>query len=443
MEDRDIGYGYRRLSSMNIRDLPYHEFERQAKICYYLYQTNAMASRIIEIISDFVIGDGISWSVKCKKLDDILWDFWSDVDNDFELFQFDLVQELFLYGEFVLPVKVLETTGKVKIGYIDPANIVEVIQDPNNPRKIDAIKVRVLNEYGSEVEKELKIIQRDRNVLSPTYGKLIGDTFLFQINKVSNATRGISEIYRLADWVKALDDSLFSSIERIYHIMNYIWDITVREVYDEKELEEIRNRIMTQPFTPSSVHIHSDRETYEVKAPDLKTEQITNYVELLRNFVLGGAGIPTSWYGEGDITRATAMEQGVPVLRRLRRKQKFVKRVFEKIFEFVKEKAIEYGNLVKGRDYFNDDEIIIEVIMSEIASKDQIQLMNTMKSIVEIVGTAQGQGWISPEKARELFYQFAKRILDIEIEPETKEEIEEKIEESEYDEVVNFYKKRL
>jgi len=429
---------FRRLTTSQ-RDLPSYQFDRQARIVYYLWQNNAMASRIIELMVDFIMGDGITWSVPCKKLDDILWEFWSDPDNDFELFQYSMVEELFLYGEFILPLMVLEPSGKVKTGYIDPINVIEVVKNPFNSRIAEELRIKVENESGIPEEKVVKVIKRDKDVLSKTFGKLIGDVMLFQINKVSNASRGISELYRLADWIDGLDNSLFSSLERIYHLMSYIWDVTIKDVYDKKQLEEIKQEILKEPFTPSSIHIHSDKQTINTLSPDLKSEQITNYVELLRNFVLGGAGIPTSWYGEGDITRATAQEQGTPVLRKLRRKQKYVKKIFEKIFEFVKEKAIDYKRIEKGKDYQNEDELNIEVVMSEIAGKDIVSLINSMDGIVKVLVMAENQEWISKDRAREIYNQFMKRILDIDIEPEN--EIEDKLAEAENKKILEYYER--
>jgi len=288
--------------------------------------------------------------------------------------------------------------------------------------------VNTVNPETNGVEnREFEVIKRDRNPFSKTYGKLIGDCFLFQINKVSNATRGLSEIFRLADWIYGLDELLFTSMERIYYLMNFIWDIAVKDVSSEEEIERVSDRVGKESMVPGSVHIHSDREEWQAIAPDLKTEQISTHIELIRNFILGGAGIPEHWYGGGEgVTYATSKEMNAPVIRRLRRKQKYDKKIFEKLLDFVIQKAIDYKRLQKGIDYQDESELEVNVLMSEIVSKDAEGLIKTLNETTQTLLIAQNQNWITEEQAKEIFKTLFKQHLDIDIPEEKQKEIIDK-----------------
>jgi len=133
--------GWRSLSVYQ-RDLPQVTHEKQLKVAFWLYRHNPIAKRIIEVIQDFVIGPGVQFSAKEPKVEEVLWNFWSDPHNGWELRQFQRVSELFLFGEQIYQVFVNEANGHVRLGYIDPLNVEKIILDRDNPEIAREIKLK-------------------------------------------------------------------------------------------------------------------------------------------------------------------------------------------------------------------------------------------------------------------------------------------------------------
>ena len=102
------------------------------EICFYLYDSNPFAHRILEMTKDFVVGEGITYKAVDDEVQAVLDKFWNDPINGWDLKQGQKVLELGLYGEQYYPTAVNEVDGFVRLGYLDPQGVFEVKTDPNN-----------------------------------------------------------------------------------------------------------------------------------------------------------------------------------------------------------------------------------------------------------------------------------------------------------------------
>jgi hypothetical protein len=211
--DSNLQDGFRRLTKvMNERDLQPLEQQRQTEIALFLYDSNPLAKRIIDLVNSFVTGDGFSFNAKNPRVLDLLNRFWNDPVNDWPLKQLDRFKMLSITGELLLPVAVRRADGRVRIGYVDPGNIEEIVPDPYNPEIL--LQANIVQGYHPDgvldLPKAYSLIQQDERPLSPTYGKLNFypepyGAFYFGINKPSNATRGRSDLITVFDWLDLYD----------------------------------------------------------------------------------------------------------------------------------------------------------------------------------------------------------------------------------------------
>lgn len=259
---------WRSLTSDNIRDLNILTQRRMQDVAFYLYDSNPMAGRIIEIIEDFVIGDGFTFSAVDPDVKEVLENFWNDPDNNLDEEMNVNVVELFLFGELCLPVWVNSANGAVKLSYVDPKSILKITKEPNNP-KIN--KTLIWKKPSGTIERELKIINVDRNTRSKTYGYLVGECFYSTINKVSSATRGRSALLRVADWCLH-PDTLINTLEGNIPIKDlvgrkevlvYSWDTKNNELVIAKATNIRKTRENTE-----LVKIHFTNGDSIITTPD-------------------------------------------------------------------------------------------------------------------------------------------------------------------------------
>ena len=396
--------GWRALTEDARRDLTPLTQERMQEIAFHLYDTNPVAHRILEMTKDFVVGEGITFTAEDPDVEKVLKEFWNDPVNAWNLKQGQRVLELGLYGEQFYPVAVNEIDGKVRMGYLDPAAVARVISDPENVEIIRQVKKK-----GSvtQVQKTYEVVNLDEDLKSKTYGYLVGDIFFFAINKVANALRGRSDLFSLADWIDGYDQFLFNRLERS-HLMNvFLWDVTL-EGYNQRQIDDwLKEQGLPKP---ASMRAHNEKVKWQAIVPELGAHDASEEAKLFRNQILGGAGTPPHWYAGGEgITRATALEMSVPVMKRLKTRQRYFRYIIELIFLFVIHQAIIHKKLKE------DVNRNFAVALPKLLEKDIYTLSLGLKFIMEALAKGMEKEWITEKDAKRIYaYMMSQLGLEIE-----------------------------
>lgn len=394
---------WRSLSSNSGRDLNQITQKRMQEIAFYLFDTNPMAHRILEITRDFVVGDGFKYTAKDPRVLEIIDDFWNDPDNDMDCSMDENILELCQFGENCFPTWINRIDGGVKIGYIDPSWIIKVTKDRRNPRWYDSVIWK--RPSANAKENISKIVRLDNNPKSDTYGRMIGDVFYFAINKPINASRGRSDLLSLADWLDGYDQFLFARLERAFLLNTFIWDITA----DGMTKEELETFLQTMQMPkPGSIRAHNEKIKWTAVSPSLEGTDASNEAKLFRNQILGGAGFPEHWFATGDgTTRATAQEMGLPTLKKLKSRQKKITYQYKQIIRFVIDQAIIAGSLPE------DVDTSFELIAPSIMTKDDKGLASVVGVVADALIKAQDKQWITDKEAQQAFkFMFTQFGMD-------------------------------
>lgn len=392
--------GWRKLTGSTDRNLSPLKQERMIEIAFYLWENNPLANWIIEIIKDFILAEGLPYEAKNKDVKAILDDFWYDPINRMDLRFEKYVRELFMYGELCFPAFTAEQTGKIRLGYVDPAQIKEVVTDPENVQMIIGI---ILKDSLGQAGKKLKTILPDgaESILSKSAIALResfseDECFFFAMNNVSNSPRGRSELLSIADWLDAYEQFLFDYADKWPLLNTFVWDLLVKNGDNKTIQEQIKS------FTKKSGSIYGHNESVELKAstPDLKAIDAETGARLFRNHILSSKSIPEHWFGGGgDVNRATSVEMGTPAFKSLSSKQRYVKFILESIFECVISKARKAGYLKVS----DEDADAYSVITPELSSKDVTKYSSVIQQVSTSLVSAEMQGWIDKATAQKIF----------------------------------------
>src|SRR5581483_4573745 len=247
---------YWRRITQSASDLSPLTQERQAQIALHLFDRNPLAKRILEVVKDYVIGEGIDVDTGDEALRKQIDRFWNDGQNDMDRRVHVLTTELGLYGEQALAVFVNDGSGAVRVVSIDPRSIVAVLPTPGNPDVAYAIGLQAKNAVDDT--HYLKVIREDDKPDSPTFGELVGAAldeplrlsetqtaqyyqpaglapgvrlvgcFYVAVNKVQSATRGRSDLLCIADFLDLYDRLIFDEAERMSMLRAFVWDVTVK-----------------------------------------------------------------------------------------------------------------------------------------------------------------------------------------------------------------------
>lgn len=375
-------------------DLPVATFERTCKIARFLFMTNPIARRIIELTVSFTLGSGISFEARDKRVYKTILDFWEDPVNSMDRKLANKVRDLSLYGEQVFPIFANPRDGRIRLGYINPIDVQRVMVDPANPEIVRKLLVSSATSVGQPLE--ISIVNIDEDPSSPTFGYLVGQALYFAINKSPDATRGVSDLLPLIDWISTYDTLLFNALERSAHMNAYLWDVTMEDA-DQTTVDNFLKNIQSQPPKPGAIRVHNQKVIWRAVTPELQAGDVTAIARLFKLHILGGAGMPEHFFGEGGEGRAAVTEMSEVAMRTLSTRQKLIKSIVEFIFQFVIDQAIIHGALPADidRTFF--------VYMPRISTREVWRTATSVPRLVEAFSLAEDRGWITKTQAKRLF----------------------------------------
>lgn len=396
-EDMD---GWRKLSDTADRDLNPTTQRRMRDLAVYLWKTNPLANRLVELPLAYLLAEGVRLVVPDEEAQGWINAFWRDPINRMDIKLPKKMRELSLYGEQCWPAFVNEANGHVRLGYLDPGQIENVVTDPDNIEQPIGI-VTVRNRHG--VKRRYRIIvngpedvftERTRQIRE-SFGD--GDCFYFPVNNLSNATRGHSDLLAQMDWLDAYDHALFGEVERWDFLRAFIYDVTLKGATPE-EVEKRAGRIA--PPKPGSVRVHNDGEQWEALAPSLGSYESESNARLFRNHIMGGRTIPEHWFGGGgDVNRATAGEMGEPTFKVFTMRQSFLGYILEEIgtYQIRQRLRILYGAEPEASNHLDD--YVVTAEFPEMTARDTSKYATALQQVVMAAATAIDRNLLSEETA--------------------------------------------
>ncbi|WP_119304966.1 hypothetical protein [Dongia deserti] len=430
---------WRKLTGDSDRDLTAMTRQRMRDLSLYLWQSNLLANRMIELPIAYLLAEGVQLVAKEKTAQQYLDAFWFDPINRMDQKLPKRVRELKLFGEQCWPAFTNQFNGRVRLGNLDPCFIETVVTDPDNPeqpigivtkkdKKGRARRYRVIV-MGTEEDCFTARTQEIRKTFTD------GDCFYYSINDLTSVVRGHGALLAQIDWLDAYEQFLFGEIDRSHIMRSFIWDVTLNGATPE----EVKARAGEfTPPKPNSVRVHNDSETWKSESPELGSYESANSARLFRNHMLSGSTLPEHWFGGGgDVNRATASEMGDPTYKVLSMLQRILKTILEDVGRFVVSRGIDPS----GKSWIDrtDDEVMPQAIFPELQTRDISTYAAALAQVVTGCASAIDRGLMTELTAVRIINAVAGRLgVEIDAEAElqaAKKELAKRREEDSFQEI--------
>lgn len=430
--------GWTRLSGAggagggNARDLTPMSHDRMQRAAEWLWQSNLLANRLVEIPLAYLLAEGVRLTCADETHQQLLDRFWTDPINDWPLKLYPRARDLSLLGEQCYAAFVNEGTGFVRLGYVDPRQIAEVVLDPDNPEQPIGVVTRRDSRGRYKKFKTIALgpdeelfTARTRDIRA---GFGDGAVFLFQVNRLATGTRGRSDLIGQIDWLDYYDEYLFGELDRARYMRAFVWDLNLKS--GTKQDVEARAKSFKPPL-PNSVYVHNDSEELTPKKADLDAADTSAAARLFRNHVLLGSTIPEHWAGGGgDVNRAAASEMGEPTFKVLTARQTTLKLMLEQIGRFV------LASQPEAKPDWADPKWKVTAEFPELVSRDVTKFAAAMRETATAAMLLVDRGLLTEERALALVADIAKRfgqeidakkeLAAAKLEHEARQEIERK-----------------
>ncbi len=410
---------WRRLTGDGQRDLAPMTHDRMQRLAHFLWESNLLANRLIELPVAYLLARGCAWQIDDEDAQRALDRHWKDGLNAWAQKLPKRVRELGLFGEACYPVFRDEQTGFVRIGYLDPALIETVVTDPENREQPIGIVTRrdkhgVVRRYRVIVNVPETAFAEKTRAIRETFDT--GDCFFFRVNDLCSATRGRSDLLAQIDWLDGYDQFLFGELERAGSMRSFIWDVTLTGATPEEVAA--RAKKISVPKS-GSVRVHNEAETWKADAPSLNAYDAAVGARLFRNHVLGGATVPEHWYGGAeDVNRSTGESMSEPTEKMLDMRQQVVGYLLTSIGEYV---VRSHWHALDAELTTEQAEILgsLQVEFPEMTTKDTTRYAAALAQIVASCERAIAEGLLTRITAVRLIASCAARLgVDIDAETE-------------------------
>lgn len=410
---------WRPLTGESQRDLPVLTLARQRELAAYLWQTNLIANRLIELPVAYLLAEGVTLQVANPEAAKWLQAFWRDPINKMDIKLPKKVREMALFGEQCWPTFVAPN-GHVRLGYLDPALIETVVTDPDNAEQPIGV-VTVRNKHGVQ-RKYRVVVNGPENIFAPTARRIRkeifvdGECFYYNINALSNGSRGRSDLLAQIDWLDSYETFLFGEIDRANFHRAFLWDVTLKGATPEEVVK--RAKEIKVP-NPGSVRVHNDAEAWEAVVPDLKQYESAAGAQLFRNHILGGGTFPTHWFGGAeDVNKASATEMGEPTFKAYSMRQREWKHIIEEVALYVINRRMD----PTGRSTIDpsdpDPDLMPQANFPELTKRDTTAYASALQQVTIAAGLGLDRGLITEALALKIVQSVAER-LGVEFDAET------------------------
>jgi hypothetical protein len=395
------GEGYRPLSNGAIRrDMQSIDQGRMFEIAYYMFDASAMLRRLAVMDRGFLFAGKITVRAEAYMAQEVIDAFWDDTENNMDLNFPDLAMWLSLLGEQCWPVEVNPTNGFVRLGYTDPSLVREIYVNPYNVRQMMQAEIMGTESRGN---RKLAIIRRDNNIYSKTYGRLVGECFFNSINHPPNSPRGRSDFLTLFDWIDGLERHGFNYLERSDFMMNFVWDVMLKGMTEEQIKEWVRNN---PPPDPGSIRAHNEQVEWTAVAPDIKAQDFKSGFDMAKQYIMGAAGRPDSWFGAGGKAYQTEADLfGQVPISDMEQRQKYLKSIITTVIQFVLDQAVIAKRLSPAKA-----DAGFTVNMPEVSKKDTSAALAGITQVAAALTIAETNRWISRDTATKFFANVSESV---------------------------------
>lgn len=361
------GARFFRKLTQSANDLPEYEFATMLRVSNHLFRSSPVARRVIEVRSNYVLGDGVRVTAQDADVQAVIDAFLADPFNQFDRRVHGLVNAWRTYGELILPVTVNRVDGKVRVGFISPDRVAEVIPSPTNVADVVAIRLKdSVDADGRPVDGPvLKVIRLVEDPNDADFGHYRGDVFYIPANRLPDQTRGLSDLWTIADFVTAHEETIWSLAEGAAIRNAFVLHVVYKGL-DEDELAERFDTTNALPPTPGEMVVTNDQVEYRFLTPTFGASDAAAWGDIILAVIATGADLPPWVLGkQDDPNKASAGVFTGPMLRAMKELQRELRAWVEDLIDFVVDQATRVPGLIPA-----DADLSFEVITPDLDNRD-------------------------------------------------------------------------
>ncbi len=294
------------------------------------WRKNPLAKRIVDITTDYVIGDGITLSSPNRSLNKFIEEFWYHPQNNMPLRLEGICEELTRAGNYIPIMFRNPNDGMSYVRAITVDQVQEIRNLPNDWETITHIISRTPGNINLSTWETIAAATPETAHIAT----------LYTINKPIGAQIGEGDLVTVIPWLLRYSRMLEDRVKLNWAVRSFLWFVKVSADKVSATREKYK-----EPPESGSIIVHDDAEEWEVKAPTLHANDAAHDLAATRRMIYSGTSYPPHWYGEQGSNLAEAKASQAPAERHLRRRQLHIESILSDMTLTAYRRAVPIRNL--------------------------------------------------------------------------------------------------
>ena len=355
------------------------------------WRSNPIAKRIVEITSEFVLGDGFGYSAGNARVLAFIKRFWTHELNDLDSQLGEWADEAWRSGDLFILFSV-DAGGFPLVRAIPAEAISEIVTAPNDYRQEIAYKRNGLDDDPY-----------------PAYAPGLGSFVLhFPLNRAVGASFGESDLAALIYWIGLYKQWLEDRSKLNYYRQLFSFVVS-KKFENDAARKAYASELASRKPQPGSVLLADPDEAWSILAPQLASFEAGEDGLALKRMIATGAGLPLHYLGEPEgSTRTTAESAGTPTFKRFKSRQVYLRNAVRRVLSVALAVYRENGGRLPPSPEF-------EVTVPDITERDNAMLAIGVQRIVNAFAPLYNAKLIDSRELIRVVYRFLAEVAPNEI----------------------------
>ena len=348
-------------------DRDHGEIQKQYTDALEAWRKNPIAKRIVDCITDYVLGDGMIPSAP-GQMGTFIAKWWDHPKNHMDRRLPELCEEITRAGDLFITLHRNPHDGLSYVRPIPKDRIIKIETAPNDWETEIAYHEAGAHSGAHEAGDPRRWLSPDH----PQAAEADAIMVHYAINRVVGALMGESDLATMIPWLLRYSRLIEDRVRLHWSSRAFLWMVTVPSNLVKAKREQYR-----QPPESGSIIIKDEAEEWKTVSPDLRGFDAQFDTRAVRQLIDAGSGLPPHWRGEAhDVSLATAAAMEHSASRHLRRRQLYLRFVVSHLC-YVAYSRAHAVHKVRARPNLQ----AIQVTMTDIDRDDNTDLAEASRTI--------------------------------------------------------------